>query len=132
MAKERRGNFLKERCVIGIDVIRQTLMSIVCDPRFRFHIGAVSNWSKLAREQLESFASRLENISGLTEEIALSEMDSMLTEWFEDVMYIIDRQATEQMAFVTLDQSSYSDNSIKRALDEFVNGKKLVTMFAPR
>ena len=130
--KKDVATFLKERCVIGIDVIRQTLMSTVCDPRFRFHIGAVSNWSKLAREQLESFASRLENISGLTEEIALSEMNSMLTEWFEDVMYIIDRQATEQMAFVTLDQSSYSDNSIKRALDEFVNGKKLVTMFAPR
>ena len=123
--KKDVATFLKERCVIGIDVIRQTLMSTVCDPRFRFHIGAVSNWSKLAREQLESFASRLENISGLTEEIALSEMNSMLTEWFEDVMYIIDRQATEQMAFVTLDQSSYSDNSIKRALDEFVNGKKL-------
>lgn len=122
--KEDVATILKERCATGIDVIRQTLMSTVCDPRFRFHIGAVSNWSKWARERLEAFAGRLEKIPGLTEEMALSEMNSMLAEWFEEVMYVVDRQMTDRMTFVSYDQDSYSAQSIRRALDKFVNGEK--------
>lgn len=114
---------LKERCVYGIDIIRQTLMNSVCDPRFRMHIGAVPGWKELAKKKLEDFASKLQSINGLTEEIAMMEMDNMLAYWFQEVMTIAER-ADREMSFASYDRRDPRER-MKKAIDDYVNGKPI-------
>lgn len=114
---------LKERCVYGIDIIRQTLMNCVCDPRFRMHIGAIPNWRELVRRQLEDFAARLQSITPLTEEVAMAEMDSMLSEWIASAMSLSEA-ADREMKYVSIDKGD-RHQYIRKALEDYVNGVPL-------
>ena len=123
------ADILKERCVMDIDIIRQTLMSCVCDPRFRMHVCKVPQWSILARRKLETFAKHLESIDGLNDGLAILEMNEMLSEWFDEVLTLVERKAEGKLHFCSIKESeahtTYTDESIENALEDFVNGEKI-------
>lgn len=110
---------LRARCTQEKDLVRQTLMNAVCDPRFRMHVNSVSGWSRKVRERLERFADRLQRIDGLTEEMALSEMDEMLAEWFDEVMCYVERSDREELFSLPMNPIS---GSLKDAIDDFLAG----------
>lgn len=112
---------LKARCINGIDIIRQTLMNCVCDPRFRMHVGVIPQWNKMAQEWLEKLASELESTSNLTEELAMYKMDIMLSEWFEWFINYAESNEAE-IDYVTFDRDD-PQKRIQKALEEYVNGK---------
>lgn len=115
---------LKERCTQEAGIIRQTLMNAVCDPRFRMHIGAVPSWRQLVRTKLEDFAKKLEQINGLTESIALSEMDEMLMDWFDEVVSVVERM-NSNLTFDVVKEKRSADE-IKKALEEYIEGKSII------
>ena len=112
---EEVADKLSYRCVDGADIIRQTLMNAVCDPRFKMHVSVIPRWKVEAQECLERFAERLMSIGNLTEDVALCEMNEMLDAWLRravDSAYIIDRQS-----FVWSEKTGKS--SLQNVLDEF-------------
>ena len=50
---------LVRRCVEETDLIRQTLMNAVCDPRFKMHVGVVRGWKRMAMEALHNLVGLL-------------------------------------------------------------------------
>ncbi|MBQ0031081.1 MAG: hypothetical protein KBT32_11725 [Bacteroidales bacterium] len=118
--KEDVAYLLKERCVYGIDIIRQTLMNAVCDPRFRMHISSIPKWREIAICRLETFATKLMSVQNLTEEFALTELDNMLSEWIEHMM-IASEEVDRQINFISYNKLS-SQERLKKALEDYVNG----------
>ena len=111
---------LKARCVGEADIIRQTLMNAVCDPRFRMYIDAAPSWRENARQQLERLATRLASIENLCAEVAVDEMDDMLAQWCETMLHQFEIRAGKPH-FVQCD-NSYKGQAIKKALDEYIYG----------
>lgn len=112
---EEVADKLSYRCVDGADIIRQTLMNAVCDPRFKMHVSVIPRWKVEAQEWLERFAGRLMSIGNLTEDVALREMNEMLDAWLRramDTAYIVDRQG-----FVWSKKTGKS--GLQNVLDEF-------------
>lgn len=113
---EEIADKLSFRCVDGADIIRQTLMNAVCDPRFKMHVSVIPRWKVDAQEWLERFAERLMSIGNLNEDVALCEMNEMLDDWLKravDSAYIIDRQS-----FVW--SKKIGKSGLQNVLDEFV------------
>ncbi|MBQ1654467.1 MAG: hypothetical protein II060_11830 [Bacteroidales bacterium] len=113
---EEIADKLSYRCVDGADIIRQTLMNAVCDPRFKMHVSVIPRWKVDAQEWLERFAERLMSIGNLTEDVALCEMNEMLDAWLRravDSAYIVDRQS-----FVWSEKTGKS--GLQNVLDGFV------------
>ncbi|MBO7481066.1 MAG: hypothetical protein J6T63_03040 [Bacteroidales bacterium] len=114
--QEEVADKLSYRCVDGTDIIRQTLMNAVCDPRFKMHVSVIPRWKVDAQEWLELFAERLMSIGNLTNDVALCEMNEMLDAWLRramDTAYIVDRQS-----FVWSKKTGKS--GLQNVLDEFV------------
>lgn len=116
---------LKVRCTSDADIIRQTLMNAVCDPRFRMHVASVPGWRKLVRTRLENFAARLEDIGSLTEDVAMAELDELLTNWFEEVMHTAEHHDS-QMCFADF-EPKYTEEELERALGDYVDGRPTET-----
>lgn len=83
------AELLKTRCFNDSDLIRQTLMNAVCDPRFRLYASIVGCWREEARNSLEALADALMKMPDLDKESAYSMLDDFLLAWlhmtFKDV-----------------------------------------------
>lgn len=109
---------LKVRCAQESDLIRQTLMSAVCDPRFKMHVCAVPSWRMMAEEMLERFAEKLIKINRLTEKLAISESDEMLSEWFGKMIAEAEKRDSK------LNINSWvSKEELQKYVDDFLEGK---------
>jgi uncharacterized protein with von Willebrand factor type A (vWA) domain len=76
------AEIIKERCFCDTDLVRQTIMNAVCDPRFKLFADVVGYWKDEARNALEQLVIQLEKINPLTEEVANSMLDGFLVAWF--------------------------------------------------
>lgn len=112
------ADVLKERCTADSDIIRQTLMNAVCDPRFKMHIGAVKSWRTMAVSMLERLASRLESKNILTEDIAVDEMNEILNWWIATIVNLVE-QSEGKLHFVDHKEASKEDE-MKDAIDNFL------------
>ena len=115
---------LKERCVDGADVIRQTLMNAVCDPRFKMHVNVIPKWRQKAQIFLEQLAEKLSTLTPLNKENAFYEMDNMLDTWLHDAITEAELTDVESLKFTLIPKipSEKSYRRIKKALNEFVEG----------
>ena len=121
--QEDISEILRERCVEGTDIIRQTLMNVVCDPRFKMHVSVLHKWRQRAQDYLEAFAEKLMRIPYLTVEAAYFEMDEMLNEWLRRAMEEAQLADNEGLRFTMVPRNP-SDRSyllIRKALDKYVN-----------
>lgn len=76
------ADILKQRCFSETNIVRQTLMNAVCDPRFKIGADVTGKWKGEARTALEQLADTLENTVPLTEEKAYYILNDFLSEWF--------------------------------------------------
>ena len=115
---------LKERCVDGADVIRQTLMNAVCDPRFKMHVNVIPKWRQKAQIFLEQLAEKLSTLTPLNKENAFYEMDNMLDTWLHDAISEAELIDMESLKFTLIPKNppEKSYRRIKKALEEFVEG----------
>lgn len=74
---------LKGRCFNDTNIVRQTLMNAVCDPRFKYHATVTGYWKEEAINALEQFAESLETIDNLTIDMADTLLEIFLSTWFE-------------------------------------------------
>lgn len=75
------ADILKHRCFNDTDIVRQTLMNAVCDPRFKLKASIVGYWKDEARNALSQLAEQLENMEEKTEENAYYMLDGFLNAW---------------------------------------------------
>ena len=66
----------------GGDLIRETLIRAVCDPRFKSTVRSSKAWQEKVQEALEEFAQSLMNISDLDEDIASRLLEDFLAKLF--------------------------------------------------
>ena len=113
---------LKGACVDGINLIRETLMNSVCDPRFKMHVGVIPGWRKLAQRHLENFAERLLNISHLDESRAYYEMDEMLDQWLTLATTVAEEHDRNNVSYTEIpkDKNDKYYQYIKRNLEHYV------------
>lgn len=124
--QEDISEILRERCVDGTDIIRQTLMNAVCDPRFKMHVSVLHKWQQRAQDFLEDFAEKLMTIPNLSEETALYEMDEMLNEWLRQAMEEAKLADNEGLKFTMVSKNPHDRHYqyIRKALEEYINGGK--------
>lgn len=120
--KKDIANLLKERCLEDSDIIRQMLMNAVCDPRFRIHIQGVENWTNLAKEELEALAIKLQSTPNLNQEIALNLLNDMLSTWFKENIYEIERKKIKKLEVFQIGQEIKP--SLNKLINNYVNNKK--------
>ena len=113
---------LRDHCVDGINIIRETLMNAVCDPRFKMHVDAIPGWRRFAQQHLEAFAERLMSISGLDEGRAYYEMNEMLDQWLTKATAIAEDFDREKTSYIGLPQDKHSKQYqyLKKALERYV------------
>lgn len=75
------ADVLKNRCFNDTDIVRQTLMNAVCDPRFKLKASVVGYWKDEARNALTQLAEQLERMEEKTEENAYYMLDGFLNAW---------------------------------------------------
>lgn len=75
------ADVLKNRCFNDTDIVRQTLMNAVCDPRFKLKASIVGYWRDEARNALTQLAEQLEMMEEKTEENAYYMLDGFLNAW---------------------------------------------------
>lgn len=75
------ADILKNRCFNDTDIVRQTLMNAVCDPRFKLKASIVGYWKDEARNALTQLAEQLESMEEKTEENAYYMLDGFLNAW---------------------------------------------------
>lgn len=117
---------LQERCVDGINIIRETLMNAVCDPRFKMHVDVIPGWQRRAQQHLESFAERLQNIPNLDETRAYNEMDEMLDRWLTLATTIAEEYDKTNFAYTDIpkDKNDKHYQYIKEILERYVNDEE--------
>lgn len=80
---------LKTRCFNDSDIVRQTLMNAVCDPRFRLYASMVGYWRDEARNSLEALADELTKTQDLDRASAHYMLEDFIHAWlhmtFKDV-----------------------------------------------
>ena len=113
---------LKGACVNGINLIRETLMNSVCDPRFKMHVEVIPGWRKLAQGHLENFAERLMTISNLDESRAYYEMDEMLDQWLTLATTVAEEHDKNNVSYTEIpkDKNDKYYQYIKRNLKHYV------------
>lgn len=113
---------LKGGCVNGINLIRETLMNSVCDPRFKMHVEVIPGWRKLAQRHLENFAERLMTISSLDESRAYYEMDEMLDQWLALATTVAEEHDKSNVSYTEIpkDKNDKYYQYIKRNLEHYV------------
>lgn len=113
---------LRDRCVDGINIIRETLMNSVCDPRFKMHVDVIPGWRRLAQQHLEAFAGRLMSINGLDEARAYYEMNEMLDQWLTKAATIAEEYNRESISYTEIpkDKQSKDYQYLKKALERYV------------
>ena len=113
---------LKGACVNGINLIRETLMNSVCDPRFKMHVEVIPGWRKLAQRHLENFAERLMTISSLDESRAYYEMDEMLDQWLTLATTVAEEHDKSNVSYTEIpkDKNDKYYQYIKRNLEHYV------------
>lgn len=117
------ADILKERCTSDKDIIRQTLMNAVCDPRFRMHIGIIPSWRQHASQWLGGLAEQLESVADLTESVALVKMDERLDSWIDFTFLQLDQKQNSRLAFET---APTPEEQMRYAVEEFVSGQDTV------
>ncbi len=90
---------LKERCFNDTDIIRQTLMNAVCDPRFKYHAKLSRYWREEAVNALEQLVEQLTHLDPLNSETAYNLMDNFLSIWFEMNFKETNRAKVERIIF---------------------------------
>lgn len=117
---------LKWACVNGINLIRETLMNSVCDPRFKMHVEVIPNWRKLAQRHLENYAERLMAISNLDESRAYYEMDEMLDQWLTLATTVAEEHDKNNVTYTEIpkDKNDRFYQYIKRNLEHYVYDDK--------
>lgn len=120
---------LKERCIDGTDIVRQTLMNAVCDPRFKMHVNVIPKWKQRAQAFLEQLAEKVSTLNPLNEESAFYEMDNMLDIWLQDAVSEAELTDVNRLKFTLIPKnpSEKSFRSIKKALEEYVEGLPVVS-----
>lgn len=120
---------LKERCIDGTDIVRQTLMNAICDPRFKMHVNAIPKWKQRAQNFLEQLAEKVSALNPLNEESAFYEMDNMLDIWLQDAVSEAELTDINRLKFTLIPKnpSEKSFRSIKKALEEYVEGIPVVS-----
>lgn len=120
---------LKERCIDGTDIVRQTLMNAVCDPRFKMHVNVIPKWKQRAQAFLEQLAEKVSNLNPINEESAFYEMDNMLDIWLQDAISEAELTDINRLKFTLIPKnpSEKSFRSIKKALEEYVEGLSVVS-----
>lgn len=115
---------LKGVCVNGINLVRETLMNSVCDPRFKMHVEVIPGWRKLAQRHLENFAERLMNVNGLDESRAYCEMDEMLDQWLTLATTVAEEHDRNNVSYTEIpkDKNDKCYQYIKRNLERYVYG----------
>ncbi|MBR5716681.1 MAG: hypothetical protein IKX59_08845 [Bacteroidales bacterium] len=112
---------LKGACVNGINLIRETLMNSVCDPRFKMHVEVIPGWRKLAQRHLENFAERLMTISDLDEGRAYYEMDKMLDQWLTLATTVAEEHDKNNVSYTEIPKDKNENYLyIKRNLEHYV------------
>ena len=113
---------LKGACVNGINLIRETLMNSVCDPRFKMHVEVIPGWRKLAQRHLENFAERLMTIRNLDESRAYYEMDEMLDQWLTLATTVAEEHDKNNVSYTEIpkDRNDKYYQYIKRSLEHYV------------
>ena len=113
---------LKGACVNGINLIRETLMNSVCDPRFKMHVEVIPAWRKLAQRHLENFAERLMTISNLDESRAYYEMDEMLDQWLTLATTVAEEHDKNRGSYTEIpkDKNNKYYQYIKKNLEHYV------------
>ena len=113
---------LKGACVNGINLIRETLMNSVCDPRFKMHVEVIPGWRKLAQRHLENFAERLMTISNLDESRAYYEMDEMLDQWLTLATTVAEEHDKNNVSYTEIpkDKNDRNYQYIKKNLERYV------------
>ena len=113
---------LKGACVNGINLIRETLMNSVCDPRFKMHVEVIPGWRKLAQRHLENFAERLMTISNLDESRAYYEMDEMLDQWLTLATTVAEEHDKNNVSYTEIpkDKNDKYYQYIKKNLEHYV------------
>lgn len=117
---------LKGACVNGINLIRETLMNAVCDPRFKMHVGVIPGWRKLAQRHLENFADRLMTINSLDESRAYYEMDEMLDQWLTLATTVAEEHDRSNVSYTEIpkDKNDKYYHYIKKNLERYVYDDK--------
>lgn len=115
---------LKERCIDGTDIVRQTLMNAVCDPRFKMHVNVIPKWRQRAQAFLEEMAEKVSALTPLSEEMAFYEMDNMLDEWLQQALSEAKLTDADKLKFILIPKSpsEKSYHRIKQALEEYIEG----------
>ena len=87
------ADMLRERCFDDTDIVRQTLMNAVCDPRFKLYADVVGYWKDEARYALEQLAEQMEKAGPLSQEDANYMLDNFLTAWLRMTFKEVHRTA---------------------------------------
>lgn len=120
------ADILKERCFNDTDIMRQTLMNAVCDPRFKLYADVVGYWKDEARYALEQLVEQLEKASHLTAEDAHYMLDGFLTAWLRMTFKEVRRPARPKSHY---DMSEKPDTGDVRDAINILN--ELDEEFAP-
>ena len=114
---------LKERCTDDADLIRQMLMNVVCDPRFKMHVAGFGSWRSRAERCLESFAESLMAVPSLTETDAVYRMNEMLDNWMRHCIDVVRAYDDERLKFSQVRVGNGNGTKkIRQALDDLLNG----------
>ena len=113
---------LKGACVNGINLIRETLMNSICDPRFKMHVEVIPAWRKLAQRHLENFAERLMTISNLDESRAYCETDEMLDQWLTLATTVAEEHDKNKVSYTEIPKGKNNKyyQYIKKNLEHYV------------
>ena len=117
---------LVRRCVEETDLIRQTLMNAVCDPRFKMHVGVVRGWKRMAMEALHNLVGLLQSVPDLTDEIARFIMNEFLDEWLSRMLKEAMLTDADRLRFTPIpkDKNSMAALQMREALEDFVGKPK--------
>ena len=117
---------LVRRCVEETDLIRQTLMNAVCDPRFKMHVGVVRGWKRMAMEALHNLVGLLQSVPDLTGDTARFVMNEFLDEWLSRMLEEAMLTDADRLRFtpVPKDKNSMAALQMREALEDFVGKPK--------
>ena len=117
---------LVRRCVEETDLIRQTLMNAVCDPRFKMHVGVVRGWKRMAMEALHNLVGLLQSVPDLTGDTARFVMNEFLDEWLSRMLEEAMLTDASRLRFtpVPKDKNSMAALQMREALEDFVGKPK--------
>ena len=110
------ADILKSRCFNDTNLVRQTIMNAVCDPRFKMYASAVGFWKDEARKSLEMLADQLKAQQPLTQEAADCMLEDFMTAWLRMTFREVKISGTRMHNYLAA-QTVDDERKIQNALD---------------